>query len=735
MKDSIHVRCGRESSASRLQFPPQQPAQHLMSQTAEGPAQAALSLSEEFLVAVAEGRTALSEAARWAHARCQEGGADPTMVAIAHCNGTNGERMLHEWVAKEPWRQVLPQPYPFAASRAVGDGAQMDTLHCLLPHEVLGSIHAAAPRVFEELFGDAADRIHFWQEMERTAREMQAGPRAVEHQRWLENHPAKWCPPARRIPLGMHGDGGQTQGGEKITAVSWGGLCRRGSTVDTRILFIVIKDSLACGDVTFHQAYQVLAWSFGALVVGTFPATDHAGRPFGPDWHPGRFQLAGKPIAAVGPGEHLCGAWTELRGDWQYLQAALGLKRHFLCNDMCHLCGATNVAGPQYFGDHLGDPQALEETFVGPHHHGPKAWEAKKPVSPLTGLPGFSIWRVAFDLMHALDLGLLQRIVPAALQGLMGYPPGPRRGKAKAKGKAKGKAKACLAKAAPKAMPAEHARPEAPLWGAGSEKARRCAAFAAYRKWAREAKVPSSSLIKRITPRWVHGQYPNISSEHAKAASLRRMLPWVASVAQGRSGTSEVATLRATCLTELAALDQLYDRQPRFLSAAQEAQAQEHCAKALKALLELCCKQPTGPWRLVPKAHALHHIAMHSAMGNPRVAHCYQDEDFIGVVKQLYAACHGRTAPLRSLQRYCMGQSIQLTAREQVHVGERQCKAPPLRGGPQRSSMLASTLAQEARGQKRGRGRPPMLRVRRARGRPRTRGRAAGSAGNSATPP
>ena len=264
MKDSIHVRCGRESSASRLQFPPQQPAQHLMSQTAEGPAQAALSLSEEFLVAVAEGRTALSEAARWARARCQEGGADPTMVAIAHSNGTNGERMLHERVAKEPWRQVLPQPYPFAASRAVGDGAQMDTLHCLLPHEVLGSIHAAAPHVFEELFGDAADRIHFWQEMERTAREMQAGPRAVEHQRWLENHPAKWCPPARRIPLGTHGDGGQTQGGEKITAVSWGGLCRRGSTVDTRILFIVIKDSLACGDVTFHQAYQVLAWSFGA---------------------------------------------------------------------------------------------------------------------------------------------------------------------------------------------------------------------------------------------------------------------------------------------------------------------------------------------------------------------------------------------------------------------------------------------------------------------------------------
>ncbi len=206
----------------------------------------------------------------------------------------------------------------------------------------------------------------------------------------------------------------------------------------------------------------------------------------------------------------------------------------------------------------------------------------------------------------------------------------------------------------------------------------RCrAATAAYKKWARESKIPSSAIVKRVTCRWVQGQWPNISMEHAKAAALRKMLPWVASLARERTGTSEVATLRATCLAELEALDALYDRQPRFLSADQEQQAQRHCRTALEALAQLCRLQPQGPWRLVPKAHALHHIAWHSAMANPRVSHCYQDEDFIGRVKQLYTACHGATAPLRSLQRYCLGTAILLTAREQVHLGQRRSRAPP----------------------------------------------------------
>ncbi len=342
---------------------------------------------------------------------------------------------------------------------------------------------------------------------------------------------------------------------------------------------------------------------------------------------------------------------------------------------------------------------------MGPFHRGDNAWAAKEPASPLVEIPGFSIWRWQFDLMHTLDLGILQRVIPAALQGLMGLPAGTGR-----------------------------VADEPPMW-AGRSRAARCkAATLDYLEWAGTA-VASSARVKKITPRWVQGQYPDISQEHAKAAALRAMLPWVVDKAQKRSGASEAATLRARCLSSLAAMDAVYSRQPRFLSAGQEREAQAFCTEALEALAALVQLQPAGPWRMQPKAHALWHITQHSCMGNPRVSHCYQDEDFIGKVKRLYTACHGRTAPLRTIQRYCMGTSLRLKARQELMDGLRRPKARLLRGGPQRSAPVradaagassssrpapsAAAASEASFGSKRGRGRPARQTVKRDRGRPR----------------
>ncbi len=612
-------------------------------------------LVEEFLHAVSDGRLHISDAAEWASTRVQEGGADASMTALACCGGSNGERNLHAWVERQPWRKVLPKPYSFAApQRTAEGGAAMGTLHCLLPHDIFASLHAEAPRVFMELFGSAEERQAYWAEIVRTVQQLPAGHRKEEHRHWLHRHPARHAEPCCRVPLGLHGDGGEMHKGEKITVVSWGGgLCRRGRTVDTRLLFIALKESAAVeGRATLHQAFKVLVWSFAALTRGQHPAHDHDDRPFGPDHFPDRALLAGKALA-VGPDGPLCGAFCEKRGDWPYLRDALGLKNNFGAHQVCHLCNAVATPGPMFFGDHFQGEGPLVQTLKGPFHTGPDCWEATSPHSPLLQMPGFSIWRCMYDLMHALDLGLLQRVIPAALHGLMGEPP-----------------------SGGVAM-------EESLWP-GSSREKRCkAATFAYREWARK-NVASSARVKRITPRWVTGDQPNISMEHAKAAALRAMLPWVAEEAQKRDGASEVAGLRARCLRELAALDELYKGKPRFLSRPDEAQAQAHCTAALESLARLCSLQPAGPWKITPKAHALWHIAHHSAMGNPRVAHCYQDEDFVGVVKRIYRSCHGRSAPLRVLQRYCMGISLQLTAREELMAGKRAAKATLKMGGPQR---------------------------------------------------
>ncbi len=190
------------------------------------------------------------------------------------------------------------------------------------------------------------------------------------------------------------------------------------------------------------------------------------------------------------------------------------------------------------------------------------------------------------------------------------------------------------------------------------------------------------------------GKWPTISQEHAKAAALRAMLPWVAGLADARAHNSQVACLRARCLRGFMEMDAAFRGQPRFLAAEQAGKAQAHCLDALQALAQLQELRPRGPWRVVPKAHALLHIACDSVLSNPRVAHCYQDEDFIGRTKRLYVACHGRTAPQRAAQRYCFSTSMQMAAREQLLAGKR-----PARAGNRQVADCAARHGKQAQGQ------------------------------------
>ena len=57
-------------------------------------------------------------------------------------------------------------------------------------------------------------------------------------------------------------------------------------------------------------------------------------------------------------------------------------------------------------------------------------------------------------------------------------------------------------------------------------------------------------------------------------------------------------------------------------------------------------------WKLLPKHHALTHIAYDNGGVNPRWVSCYPDEDMVGRMKRIYQRCHGSTAPERSLSRY-----------------------------------------------------------------------------------
>ncbi len=606
-----------------------------------------LTLGEEWLMAIGDGRLKVKDAIDWAEARWREGGADATVEALAGCTPSHGEADLHRWVEEQPWRGVLPELYPFKAPVwQRGEQVQVE-LHCLLPHELFGTLAAKTPQCFRELFGDALERDFWWTELERTAEQSPDDLRGREHVRWCAEHPCNASEPRDRVPLGIHGDAGQMHGGEKVMVLSWGGLCRKGSTLDTRLLFACIKDSLMVheGRKTLFAAFKVLAWSFGSLAAGMHPAKDHEGVPFSAGYFPERLALANTPLVQPeGATAKLVGAWCELRGDWQFLQEALNLRNYAQCTEVCHLCAARKPLGAEPNMRDVRVDGPLRDTLVGPLPWGRRAWSSLHPVSPLCSLPGFSIWRCMFDLMHVLELGLLQRVIPAALHGLLGRQVG-------------------------KAPPVEES------YFAGRNKAARCRkATVMYHEWCKKTGVPSSSIVKAIHPTWCDGKYPHIGMQHAKAAALRAMLPWVAEVAETRIGLSEQQTLRAVCLRALADLDKVYTSQPRFLQPEQEAAAKGHAIMAIQALAQLEELSPTALWTCIPKTHALHHIALDSALGNPRVAHCYQDEDFVGRAKRIYVACHGRTAPRRALERYALRAALALTAREELLSNLRSAK-------------------------------------------------------------
>lgn len=173
-----------------------------------------LSLGEAWLLAIRDGRITVTDACEWSRIRVDEGGADPIVQALARCTS---ERALSAWVSKQPWRQALPEAYSFKAPvRHHDGGVSMETLHCMLPHDMVAHIFKGFPKVAEELFGTPAQRKDFWGELDRTARELPAGPRAAEHRRWVRSHPAfAGSHPASRLALGIHGDAGQMHWGRE----------------------------------------------------------------------------------------------------------------------------------------------------------------------------------------------------------------------------------------------------------------------------------------------------------------------------------------------------------------------------------------------------------------------------------------------------------------------------------------------------------------------------------------
>ncbi len=301
---------------------------------------------------------------------------------------------------------------------------------------------------------------------------------------------------------------------------------------------------------------------------------------------------------------------------------------------------ASRTPGPDFMGDFSRGARHRER--VTHRAFCVEQRESGNP-TPLLQIPGFNFRRVFFDVMHTLDLGILQVAVPSALhellsEGVFGPP-----------------------------RLALHDR--------------LLAATATYHRW-RDQTRPSAK-VKQFTQAWVKLPHPQIGQVQSKAAATRALAYWLRDLMgplASAPGASRASKVRWGFFYWTCRADELMRSAGRHLSAPQRQELARRTERALTCyswLNHRAVARGVPLWKVLPKHHAWTHIAYDNMGTNPRSVQCYTDEDMVGRMKKLYSACHARTAPMRAMQRYSMLQALRwVEAMRKTHPQLRKRRAP-----------------------------------------------------------
>ncbi len=603
--------------------------------------------ARQLLMDIGRGETSVSKALWHAAASIEEHGAgpqsDPMLLELAtlgEVSKRHRERGLHRWASKQAWRTLLPAVYSFKCTKYRGarQGLRAATHHCLLPHEVVGTLaDVECQELRDHILGSPSSWAKFWRGLARGSDALVAtsdvlgaatdtvGSGVSSGMRVATPMPSAASPNVF-IPVGMHGDDAGVSAGEKVLVLTWGALTSAGGAPDTRIVFTMCQATEASkGATVVPKIYKVLAWSFSALASGCWPTTDHEGAVFPPDSARGR--RAGSPLL-VHNGKLVGGKFAEMRGDWKYLKETMHLHEHYGKTQVCHRCKASKAPGPRHYG-HFGRTHPLRGTAVS-HAAWSRAQLQSTSPCPLIGVPGFTMELCYFDLMHTLDLGVLQVAVPSALH--------------------------------------EVTRDSRIFPGRNLEE-RLLSATQRYHEWCAEHRIAEKA--KAITRKWVDLPHPRVTQQQVKAAAMRSMAYWVRDVLAPTRRTSRGAQCRWAFFHYVCSADEVMRQAGRHLRSAEREALARKTEAALHIYLQLHARaraRGLSLWRLLPKHHAWSHIAYDNCGTNPRVVHCYLDEDMVGRMKRLYTKCHASTAPSRALLRYILQQCMHwLALYEKVH--------------------------------------------------------------------
>lgn len=544
---------------------------------------------------------------------------DHTTLELAKLNPHNSERDLISWTHRQMWRRLMPVPYEFMIYANVG-GERDEVQHsAFLPHEVFSTLYERGPEAFWKIMGSLDHLLEFW----RAAEEI--------NDEWYRNCPAiPEVGHTKAIPIGFHGDDAGVHGQEQVLVITWGSVAFKQCTLDSRIVFTMLKVAHILKGDTLQTVYNVLRWSFEALRLGRFPAEDHNGVAFSLDHHPDRFAKVGMYLA-----EGLCGVFAEMRGDWKFLREALYLKQHYGLNDLiCHRCSVHKLTpdhGMRYTNFKRCAPHRATQYS---HAYWMALMLGAALVSPLLLIPGFHISRVFFDALHCLELGIYQVAVPSFMKEVTSTNK---------------------------------------VFEGANRQSRFKSAFRSYSLWRKKHVVKAYTSKPFNHKTWLKHKYPRITQLTMKGAALRSMIYWCNEVAQNNlDPTNDHDQMVFLMFRSFEDADKVCRAAGRHFTRAEHARFCFHLENALVAYNALAVEAghlKKCNWKLLPKFHAVTHY--YDCRVNPRRVSCYQDEDMVGRVKKIYVSCHGKTAPSRSLERYAIMQCLRwwsVLLEERLHL-------------------------------------------------------------------
>ena len=476
-------------------------------------------------------------------------------------------------------------------------GLQPHRVAFMCPHEMMAYLYGEPAAWTHAIQGGDPDLDFgsFWQHYADTNAE------------WYMRHPVSTLPAeerARTIPLGLHGDDVhvyKTSARFKVMAMQWNSLMahKLGSLLSRFCMFMLPYDLMAPG--TLNEALEVISWSLQACFRGEWPMFDHKG-----EVPQGRAKsMMGHKIAG-GYRMALC----QIRGDMKFLKELFVFKSSYAHNNCCHRCVASKTI-PRFSFMNVSLPFA--EWLHNLYTHEDILAKIGDRISALCEVDGFHFSRVMQDALHGINLGPAAHLAGGVLEQLAG----------------RNRAGNLLA-----------------LWNLFSE-------WCSHNKLACPVPPFTAGMINMATKKT---SSPKCPEWKCKAWNCRLVVSWLAFYTlELVGGVKPELRMFNTALSSLSRFFSSMEKNGRFLSR-EEAEVMKKDGFTFLGAYIACHKwaqeKKLPHFPMKPKFHAFTHMVYDlDNLENPQYAHCFGDEDYMGVIARISKGCHRQTQPTRAMQR------------------------------------------------------------------------------------